>query len=176
MIPSDKAANSFDKSSSLDTVSKKEISHPLDKVDVNILLEQNYKYYLDYLKIEETNRLLKNELSSLLKEKNDLKQCIARLDRRNRKLYPDESKKEINDLYTNRKRHRRGKNEIKRMFKCGYPNCGKTYGSEGSLNQHIKIKHNGKEYNSSVNDNNNNNDESSKDSEKNDSLESGNEL
>ena len=26
---------------------------------------------------------------------------------------------------------------------CPYPNCKKFYGSEGSLNLHIKIKHNG---------------------------------
>jgi len=28
-------------------------------------------------------------------------------------------------------------------LKCPYPECGKLYGSEGSLNLHIKIKHNG---------------------------------
>lgn len=35
------------------------------------------------------------------------------------------------------KRYRRTANEIERRFKC---ECGKAYGSEGSLNQHMKLK------------------------------------
>ncbi len=35
------------------------------------------------------------------------------------------------------KRYRRTANEIERRFTCW---CGKAYGSEGSLNQHKKIK------------------------------------
>ena len=43
-----------------------------------------------------------------------------------------------------RKKHnRRCANDIERQFKCPYPKCEKFYGSEGSLNLHIKIKHNG---------------------------------
>ena len=37
----------------------------------------------------------------------------------------------------NKKRFRRTANEIERRFVCW---CGKAYGSEGSLNQHKKIK------------------------------------
>ena len=35
------------------------------------------------------------------------------------------------------KRYRRTANEIERRFQCW---CGKAYGSEGSLNQHKKLK------------------------------------
>lgn len=42
-----------------------------------------------------------------------------------------------------KKHHRRCANEIKRQLNCPYPHCNKLYGSEGSLNLHIKIKHNG---------------------------------
>lgn len=43
-----------------------------------------------------------------------------------------------------RKKHvRRTAKEIERSFICPYGNCAKVYGSEGSLNLHIKIKHNG---------------------------------
>lgn len=43
-----------------------------------------------------------------------------------------------------RKKHmRRTAAEIEREFICPYNECGKFYGSEGSLNLHIKIKHNG---------------------------------
>lgn len=47
-------------------------------------------------------------------------------------------------LHNGRKKHnRRTAQEICRDFKCPYETCGKLYGSEGSLNLHIKIKHNG---------------------------------
>jgi hypothetical protein len=41
-----------------------------------------------------------------------------------------------------RKRHfRRCNNEIAKSYRCPYGICTKTYGSEGSLNLHMKIKH-----------------------------------
>ena len=43
-----------------------------------------------------------------------------------------------------RKKHnRRCANEIHRELACPYAKCSKSYASEGSLNLHIKIKHNG---------------------------------
>ena len=109
-----------------------------DKIDINLLQEQNYKYYLEFIKTEEINRILKNQLNNLQIEKNNLKQLIARLERKNKKLKTKKTEN-INDLYVNRKRHRRNKNEIAREFKCNL--CEKKYGSEGSLKQHIRIKH-----------------------------------
>lgn len=45
---------------------------------------------------------------------------------------------------TKRKKHlRRTASEIDRAFVCPYDGCGKFFGSEGSQNLHIKIKHNG---------------------------------
>ena len=43
-----------------------------------------------------------------------------------------------------KKRNRRNANEISRHYKCPVEDCPKSYGMEGTLNQHIKIKH--KEY------------------------------
>ena len=40
-----------------------------------------------------------------------------------------------------RKRHRRTAPEIARHYKCPNEDCPKSYGSEGSLNQHLKLKH-----------------------------------
>lgn len=40
-----------------------------------------------------------------------------------------------------KKRKRKLKTEVVRNFKCGYPGCTKSYGSDNSLNQHVKIKH-----------------------------------
>lgn len=43
-----------------------------------------------------------------------------------------------------RKKHlRRTAQEIDRTFICPYDGCSKFFGSEGSQNLHIKIKHNG---------------------------------
>eukprot|EP00831_Metopus_contortus_P032304 TRINITY_DN2612_c0_g2_i1.p1 TRINITY_DN2612_c0_g2~~TRINITY_DN2612_c0_g2_i1.p1 ORF type:complete len:295 (+),score=54.45 TRINITY_DN2612_c0_g2_i1:80-964(+) len=39
------------------------------------------------------------------------------------------------------KRHRRMVIEIERHYTCPNPTCFKSYGSEGSLSQHIKLKH-----------------------------------
>ena len=36
---------------------------------------------------------------------------------------------------------RRTANEIARHYVCKVEDCQKSYGSEGSLNQHIKLKH-----------------------------------
>jgi len=109
-----------------------------NNIDINLLQQQNYKYYLEFIKTEQINQLLKNQLNNLQIEKNNLKQLITRLERKNKKV-KEKKKDNINDLYMNRKRHRRNKNEILREFKCNL--CEKKYGSEGSLKQHIRIKH-----------------------------------
>lgn len=45
---------------------------------------------------------------------------------------------------TGRKKHnRRCAKDMKRELPCPYRDCSKYYGSEGSLNLHIKLKHNG---------------------------------
>ena len=107
-----------------------------DKIDLNILLEENYKYFIEFNKILKINEFLKNKLTNLTYEKTNLKQKIINLEK-----YFNKNKNNtiINDIYINRKRHRRLKNEIKRNFLCKY--CNKTYGTEASLNQHLKIKH-----------------------------------
>lgn len=43
----------------------------------------------------------------------------------------------------NKKKHRRPAVEIDKSHSCPYDNCYKNYGSDVSLNLHIKIKHNG---------------------------------
>lgn len=39
------------------------------------------------------------------------------------------------------KRRRRTALGIKRRYACPVQECGKSYGSDGSLNQHIRLKH-----------------------------------
>jgi hypothetical protein len=40
-----------------------------------------------------------------------------------------------------KKRFRRTANEIEKGYTCEMPRCSRSYGSEGSLLQHIKLKH-----------------------------------
>lgn len=46
-----------------------------------------------------------------------------------------------NNVYIFRKRIRKRKCDIERCFKCPIPDCDKSYGSENSMNQHLKLKH-----------------------------------
>ncbi|CAI2383353.1 unnamed protein product [Moneuplotes crassus] len=47
----------------------------------------------------------------------------------------------LEDSNSKRKRRRRPANEISRHHKCPAIHCGKAYGSEGSLSQHVRLKH-----------------------------------
>jgi hypothetical protein len=40
-----------------------------------------------------------------------------------------------------KKRNRRTADEIEKAFECSVERCQRSYGSEGSLIQHIKLKH-----------------------------------
>lgn len=42
-----------------------------------------------------------------------------------------------------KKKYRRMAADIEKQFECPYPRCNKSYGSDVSLNLHIKIKHGG---------------------------------
>ncbi|TNV82720.1 hypothetical protein FGO68_gene16820 [Halteria grandinella] len=53
------------------------------------------------------------------------------------------SERRTNEDYGKTKRIRRSAVQIDRTNQCTYPGCSKTYGSEGSLSQHIRLKHPG---------------------------------
>jgi len=48
----------------------------------------------------------------------------------------------IDQIIERKRRHRRNANEIERQFVCSVKECGKAYGSDGALFQHMKNKHN----------------------------------
>lgn len=48
---------------------------------------------------------------------------------------------ERSDTEEKKKRHRRIASEIERDFCCPNQKCGKSYGTDASLVQHIKLKH-----------------------------------
>jgi len=47
----------------------------------------------------------------------------------------------MDDEANKQRRKRRRKDEVTRSFQCNIEGCNKAYGSENSLNQHIKLKH-----------------------------------
>lgn len=68
----------------------------LSKEEENLLIEENYKYFLEFVKLFKINELLKNKLQELISVKNKLKTFINKLEK-------NENKLEIKDLYTQRK-------------------------------------------------------------------------
>ena len=56
-------------------------------------------------------------------------------------IQDDEFNSQSEKLNDKNKRMRRNADEIERYYKCSVKVCGKSYGSEGSLNQHYKLKH-----------------------------------
>ena len=117
--------------------------------DLNTLMEQNYKYYLEYLNLLETNESLKIRLQNLIEEKNKLKKEMNKIEKQNNNKIninnnlTNTNNNNINynnnNLYLKRKRFRRTKDKIILDFIC--EKCNKKYATESSLNYHYKLKH-----------------------------------
>ena len=109
-------------------------------------MEQNYKYYLEYLNLLETNESLKIRLQNLIEEKNKLKKEMNKIEKQNNnKIIINNNLNNTNknnnnkNLYLKRKRFRRTKDKIILDFIC--EKCNKKYATESSLNYHYKLKH-----------------------------------
>jgi len=95
--------------------------------------------------------VMQNQIRQLLIERQEMWQRIQKIQTKKKDEDIENSKGESvvtpppiiqGEVFTQRqKRHRRTASEIERHYKCPLEQCGKLYGSEGSLNQHIKIKH-----------------------------------
>jgi hypothetical protein len=68
----------------------------LTNEEKNFLIKQNYKFFLEYLKLFQTNEILKKRLQDLITEKNQLKNIINKLEK-------EKKIKKVNDTYTKRK-------------------------------------------------------------------------
>ena len=68
----------------------------LTNEEKNFLIKQNYKFFLEYLKLFQTNEILKSRLQDLIIEKNKLKNIINKLEK-------EKNIKKVNDTYTKRK-------------------------------------------------------------------------
>ncbi len=125
----------------------------ITKKQKDFIIRNNKDFYKQFKKEYMNNIELKNKLDEIITEKNRLKQIINKLgQKKNYSNYLNN----INDItnsyiYTNsfnsitdyikNKRKRRKKKEIIKKYNCTFPNCDKIYSSKGSLNMHIKLKH-----------------------------------
>ncbi|CAD8203820.1 unnamed protein product [Paramecium pentaurelia] len=71
------------------------------------------------------------QVKELLKEKSEIQQKLDTLEKEGNNHSFEERKKRQRSLAS----------EVQRNFECPINMCGKKYGSEGSLNQHVKLKH-----------------------------------
>lgn len=95
-------------------------------------MEKAVAFYSDEVdRLYLANYLLNTQLKTSLEEKKELGDRIFEMEKNQKNTSQEEKKK----------RHRRCANEIAREFYCKAPKCGKSYGSEGSLFQHMKLKH-----------------------------------
>lgn len=98
----------------------------LKKLDEKLPVEQgNLDYFSEYIKLFFANVVLTTQLKELYSEREVLVKKLGVLE--------SEADK--------KKRKRKKKDEVERNFRCMVDGCGKAYGSENSLNQHYKLKH-----------------------------------
>eukprot|EP01017_Pseudomicrothorax_dubius_P027131 TRINITY_DN3088_c0_g3_i2.p1 TRINITY_DN3088_c0_g3~~TRINITY_DN3088_c0_g3_i2.p1 ORF type:complete len:179 (-),score=32.28 TRINITY_DN3088_c0_g3_i2:90-626(-) len=105
--------------------------------------ELELNYIVDYQRLSQENLILKMKIKEALDEKEAILNHIRLLEsttcvepKREEKYAPRKRSAEICQ-----KRSRRAADQIERHFRCTVQGCTKAYGSENSLNQHIKLKH-----------------------------------
>ncbi|CAD8052462.1 unnamed protein product [Paramecium sonneborni] len=91
-------------------------------------------YYKESIRLYYYNIVLHQHVEQVTQERNEIKQKLLKF----QALEDQESELSMEDK---RKRNRRSAIEIPRSHVCQIKNCNKSYGSEGSLMQHMKIKH-----------------------------------
>ena len=118
-----------------------------------LIIETNKSFFNEFSKLYYKNIFLKNKLANALDEKKKLNQIIMKQEQeisKNNKKKKEKKNKEDDDnimienrmnYYRKRKRKRRKKSEVICNYKCPFLKCNKSYPSKGSLNMHIKLKH-----------------------------------
>lgn len=103
--------------------------------------DKNLNYMDEYWNLYLQNQALLAQIDKIAMDRNEILYKTYKIE----SFYDENMDRFQNERYSSgRKKHnRRCANDIERQFKCPYQKCEKFYGSEGSLNLHIKIKHNG---------------------------------
>ena len=129
------------------------ISSNITNKQKELIIEINKSFFKEFSKLYYKNIFLKNKLAKALYEKKKLSQIIMKHEQeisKNNKINGEKKKEESDEniikenrtnYYRKRKRKRRKKSEFICNYKCPFLNCNKGYPSKGSLNMHIKLKH-----------------------------------
>merc|ERR1711935_1285821 len=99
--------------------------------------DKNIQYYNHYCNLYIANVMLLEKIKDTLEHKEELIHKLKRLRECSEQVLCSLEEKNVNK----KRRHRRPAKDIDRHFNCPILKCDKSYGSEGSLNQHIKQKH-----------------------------------
>ena len=123
----------------------------ITKVEKDFILKKNEIFFAEYKNLYSENIILKNKLNEIVNEKKRLNLLIIKLEQQmdlSKKKNDEKSDNcsnngnmKIIEPYRKIKRKRRRKCEIKTIYKCTVYNCNKSYPTKGSLNMHIKLKH-----------------------------------
>ena len=130
-------------------IDKQVISNNIAKNQIEYINNKNKSFFFEFEKLYKTNIILKNKLNDVLSEKKRLNQLIIKLENQVKSPKKMNYEKNGNDFminnniepYRKKKRKRRKKTEIENIYNCPFHKCKKSYPSKGSLNMHIKLKH-----------------------------------
>jgi len=100
--------------------------------------DQNMNYYQEYCRLYIANVVLTNQMKELIAEKNELLTRLTELEKGQKN---HREHKEVESAEDKKTRIRRKATEVERHYICPNTSCQKSYGSEGSLFQHVKLKH-----------------------------------
>ncbi|EGR30875.1 zinc c2h2 type family protein, putative [Ichthyophthirius multifiliis] len=109
---------------------------------------QQTNYYQEFWKTYLMNEMMISKINELSTDNQVLDSKLNELEvilKLQYTKFVQHLKKEYQKLICmkNKKKNRRTSNEIEKSQICPYVECSKLYGSEVSLNLHIKLKHNG---------------------------------
>jgi cell division protein FtsB len=103
--------------------------------------DPNTNYYQEYCRLFIANVVLTTQMKELVAEKNELIARLAKLEKQHDMNVRSPRSSTGDSSEAKKKRERRKACEIDRHYLCPVEKCGKSYGSEGSMNQHLKNKH-----------------------------------
>jgi len=104
------------------------------------VFDKNTNYYHEFWKMYLENEVLISKMKESVVKSKEIQARISQLQAQCHEM-------ELN-IFANRKeaatkKKRRTANEIDKAFVCPYEGCNRNYGSDVSLNLHIKLKHGG---------------------------------
>jgi len=106
--------------------------------------EKNTNYYQEYCRLFIANLVLTSQMKELVAEKNELIVRLSKLEQQQGEIAlksPRSPRSFSSDSKMKKNRIRRKACEIDKHYICQVEKCQKSYGSEGSLTQHIRNKH-----------------------------------